>query len=115
MTHARRNPLAALIGLSLAAVASYALAAGEYGDVTYERKAATASAEEVPVAVFPHWIHRMQYKCGACHDELFKMKAGASAPVTMDGMREGQACGVCHNGKKAFESSFDTCGRCHRQ
>ena len=20
-------------------------------------------------AIFPHWIHRMQYKCGACHDE----------------------------------------------
>jgi c(7)-type cytochrome triheme protein len=115
MTLARRNLLAALISMALGAATSYVLAAAEYGDVTYERKATTASAEEVPVAVFPHWIHRMQYKCPACHDALFKMKAGAGEPITMDAIREGRFCGVCHNGRKAFESSFDTCARCHRQ
>jgi c(7)-type cytochrome triheme protein len=40
------------------------------------------------------------------------MKAGANE-VTMDMMQEGKSCGVCHNGKVAFESNFDTCLRCH--
>lgn len=111
MTNLRRH-----LALALLVLAHWTPAfAAEYGDVTFERKATTATAEEVPVAVFPHWIHRMQYKCAACHDGLFKMKAGASEPVTMDAIREGQACGVCHNGKRAFESNFDTCPRCHRQ
>lgn len=108
----RRHVLVAmLLGAQAALLPAHA---AEYGDVAFERKAPT-SKEEVPVAVFPHWIHRMQYKCAACHDALFKMKAGASEPVTMDAIREGQSCGVCHNGKKAFESTLDTCDRCHRQ
>ena len=115
MTLTRRNLLVPLIGVLFGAAASYVVAAAEYGDVTFERRAPTASADEVPVAVFPHWVHRMQYKCGACHDALFKMKAGAGEPILMDAIREGQSCGVCHNGKRAFESSFETCDRCHRQ
>ena len=99
----------------LAGAVNLSTFAAEYGDVTFERRATTASADEVPVAVFPHWVHRMQYKCKACHDALFKMKAGAGEPILMDAIREGQHCGVCHNGRKAFESSFDTCDRCHRQ
>jgi c(7)-type cytochrome triheme protein len=82
----------------------------EYGDIKFERK--VAGMEDVPPAIFPHWIHRMQYKCGACHDSLFKMKAGSSA-ITMDDMQAGQNCGTCHNSKVAFESNFDTCPRCH--
>jgi c(7)-type cytochrome triheme protein len=85
----------------------------EVGDVVMKR--GVAEGDEVPVSYFPHWIHRMQYKCSACHDELFKMKAGAAANITMDSFLEGKACGACHDGKKAFESNFDTCPRCHRQ
>lgn len=85
--------------------------AAQYGDITFERKA--AGMDDIPPAIFPHWIHRMQFKCAACHDELFKMKAGANL-VTMDEMREGHWCGACHNGKVAFETSnFDSCPRCH--
>jgi c(7)-type cytochrome triheme protein len=84
--------------------------AAEYGDVTMERKA--KGVDDVPAAVFPHWIHRMQFKCSACHEELFKMKAGANE-ITMDMLQAGKACGSCHNGKAAFESNFDTCPRCH--
>ena len=113
MTRLGRYLLPALLLIEL--VALLPAYAAEYGDVAFERKATTASAEEVPVAVFPHWIHRMQYKCPACHDALFKMKAGGGEPITMDAIREGKFCGACHNGKRAFESSFDTCGRCHRQ
>jgi c(7)-type cytochrome triheme protein len=86
---------------------------GEVGDVAMRRAAQTEP--DTPVSYFPHWIHRMQFKCGACHDELFKMKAGAADNITMDSFLEGKACGACHDGKKAFESNFDTCPRCHRQ
>jgi c(7)-type cytochrome triheme protein len=95
-----------------AAVAWSACHAAEVGDIQYKRK--TAGSDDIPPAVFPHWVHRMQYKCGACHDEPFKMKAGANE-VTMDMMQAGQSCGICHNGKVAFESNFDTCLRCHNK
>ena len=96
--------------LLTAALAWTACFAAEYGDIQYKRKA--EGTDDIPPAIFPHWIHRMQYKCGACHDEPFKMKAGANE-VTMDMMAAGQSCGICHNGKVAFESNFDTCLRCH--
>jgi c(7)-type cytochrome triheme protein len=114
MTRLRRHWIVALLTVACGALPTAAIFAGEYGDIAFQRKAA-GGGEDIPVAVFPHWIHRMQYKCAACHDALFKMKAGASETVTMDAIREGQSCGVCHNGKKAFESNFDTCPRCHRQ
>ena len=98
--------------LLVAAIAWTACHAAEVGDIPYKRKA--AGMDDIPPAVFPHWVHRIQYKCGACHDEPFKMKAGANE-VTMDMMQEGKSCGVCHNGKVAFESNFDTCPRCHRE
>jgi c(7)-type cytochrome triheme protein len=86
--------------------------AAELGDIAFERP--SGAANDIERAIFPHWIHRMQYKCAACHDDLFKMKAGAN-PVTMDEMAQGHWCGACHNGKTAFGSTFDTCQRCHRQ
>jgi len=84
--------------------------AAEYGDVVIERKA--KGMDDIPSAVFPHWIHRMQFKCSACHEETFKMKAGADE-ITMELIQSGKSCGQCHNGKAAFESNFDTCPRCH--
>ena len=104
--------LAAL--LLVATVAWPVCEAAEYGDIPFTRKA-QEGMDDVPPAVFPHWIHRMQYKCGACHDAPFKMKAGANSTdvPTMDLIQEGKSCGICHNGKVAFESNFDTCLRCH--
>ena len=100
--------LVLLVFLMLAAL-SVSIAA-EYGDVAFERKA--KGMEDIPPAVFPHWIHRMQYKCSACHEEVFKMKANADE-ITMEMIKSGKSCGLCHNGKAAFESNFDTCPRCH--
>ena len=96
--------IVAVVVLSLAAVA------GDYGDTRFERKA--AGMDDLPSAVFPHWIHRMQYKCSACHDKLFKMKAGANL-VNMDELQAGKWCGVCHDGKTAFISDLNSCTRCH--
>ncbi len=81
------------------------------GDIVFQRPPGTE--QPTPVAVFPHWIHRIQFKCYVCHDAIFKMKAGAN-PITMDAISGGEYCGTCHNGKIAFQVNFDTCPRCHR-
>lgn len=54
--------------------------------------------------------------CTSCHPKAFRiLAAGTTAdgkPITHDAMAKGQACGMCHNGKKAF--GFDDCTLCHR-
>ena len=105
------NRRTGLVVVSLAALISLA-AMAEPGDITFKRQA--AGMDDVPPAVFPHWIHRMQYKCQACHDTPFKMKAGENL-VTMDEIQAGQWCGACHDGKAAFISNLSTCNRCHRE
>lgn len=82
------------------------------GDIVFQRKG--GGERELPPAVFPHWVHRIRFKCYVCHDAIFKMKAGANR-VTMDAIQEGKFCGVCHDGKTAFSVSFETCSRCHRE
>jgi c(7)-type cytochrome triheme protein len=99
-----------LLAILAAAFLLWPAFGAEYGDIRFERK--SQAADDVPTAIFPHWIHRMQYKCGACHEELFKMKAGANE-ITMDLIQARKSCGQCHDGKAAFESNFDTCPRCH--
>lgn len=84
----------------------------EPGDITFVRQA--AGMDDVPPAVFPHWVHRMAYKCQACHETPFKMKAGENL-VTMDEIQDGQWCGACHDGKTAFISNLSTCARCHKE
>ena len=82
------------------------------GDIVFQRKGGEAG--EAPPALFPHWVHRLRFKCYVCHDAIFQMKVGVN-PVTMDAIREGKFCGTCHDGKTAFTVSFETCGRCHRE
>jgi c(7)-type cytochrome triheme protein len=83
------------------------------GDIQYERiESGEGDMSAFAPAIFPHWIHRINYRCDACHDSLFKMKLGAT-PVTMDLMKEGKVCGACHDGKLAFSSGFENCNRCH--
>jgi c(7)-type cytochrome triheme protein len=79
------------------------------GDVVFKRKGGNSGT---PVAVFPHWIHRIRYKCYVCHPDPFEMKAGANE-VTMEAIMAGKSCGMCHNGKIAWGATFDTCSRCH--
>lgn len=83
------------------------------GDILFERETDDASElETFPPAVFPHWIHRINYRCDACHDDLFEMKRGTT-PITMEMIKKGEVCGACHNGKLAFLPSFENCNRCH--
>ena len=67
--------------------------------------------QELPGAVFPHWFHRIRFRCKVCHDELgFKMRAGAN-DVQMVDIANGKFCGMCHNGQVAWGA--DRCDLCH--
>jgi c(7)-type cytochrome triheme protein len=52
-------------------------------------------------------------KCKDCHnDGMFpKMKQG-TVKITMSEIYAGKLCGVCHNGKRAFDAQSN-CNRCH--
>lgn len=82
----------------------------ERGDITMFRGKDEGS--EYPPATFPHAVHRYQYKCYVCHDDIFKMKKG-TAKMTMDDISDGKFCGICHNETIAFGSTFESCERCH--
>ena len=103
---------AALSALLLVSLLVAGTVQGEVGDIAFTRK--TPGADDVPTATFPHFVHRMQFKCHVCHEDIFVMKAGANT-IIMDAFEEGKSCGVCHNGKTAFQATFNTCPRCHLQ
>jgi c(7)-type cytochrome triheme protein len=86
-------------------------AAGEYGDIKFTRK--EKGTDEIPTAVFPHYLHRMQFRCYVCHEDIFQMQAGANA-ITMEAIQAGKFCGRCHDGKTSFQATFEACPRCHR-
>ncbi len=53
--------------------------------------------------------------CADCHDKLFQTRKGA-AVMRMKNINEGQFCGKCHNGKKAFNANDpNNCSKCHRR
>ena len=80
----------------------------EYGDVILNRYAEKSDMRPV---VFPHWFHRIRFRCKVCHHELgFEMRAGAN-DVTMDDIIDGRYCGMCHNGDVAW--SVENCDLCH--
>jgi c(7)-type cytochrome triheme protein len=107
----RRLPIIlAAAGLLLAT--SVGLGAGVEGDIRFQRKGDVAA--EMPPALFPHWVHRIRFRCYVCHESIFTMKAGAN-DVSMDVIGQGKFCGACHDGKTAFAVAFETCGRCHRE
>lgn len=76
------------------------------GDIVYPRDVAPGDWAQ---GYFPHWVHRIKYKCYACHDSLYPMGRGPNP--TMAAMARGASCGACHNGKQAF--GVDMCQRCH--
>ena len=82
--------------------------AAEYADVVLDR---ASSRNGMRPVVFPHWFHRIRFRCKVCHSELgFKMRAGANA-IQMNDIIEGRFCGMCHNGRIAWTP--DRCDLCH--
>lgn len=105
-----RHLIRILAALAAAGLLAHGVRA-EYGDIVFKREGPPTG---VPVAVFPHYVHRIQFKCYVCHDEILVMKAGAN-PITMDAINDGKFCGKCHDGKTAFQTTFNTCPRCHKE
>lgn len=93
-----------------AAAVSLPAFSAEYGDVIMNRTAASMEKAGMKPVQFPHWFHRIRYKCKVCHEELFVMAAGANE-VNMRAIMDGKFCGTCHNGKIAWEPIY--CDRCH--
>jgi len=80
----------------------------EYADVVLNKYAESAGMRPV---IYPHWFHRIRFRCKVCHSELgFEMRAGANK-VTMAEIIDGKFCGMCHNGEIAW--SVEYCDRCH--
>lgn len=80
----------------------------EYADVVLNRN---AEKEDMRPVVFPHWFHRIRFRCKVCHGELgFIMRAGANE-INMGAIIDGKYCGMCHNGDIAW--SVDNCDLCH--
>lgn len=80
----------------------------EYGDVVLNRR---SEQEGVRPVVFPHWFHRIRFRCKVCHSELgFKMRAGANE-VLMADIIDGKFCGMCHNNNIAWGA--ERCDLCH--
>ncbi len=80
----------------------------EYADVVINRQAEKNGMRPV---VFPHWFHRIRFRCRVCHLELqFKMRV-ASNIITMGDIIDGKFCGACHNGEIAW--SVENCDLCH--
>ena len=105
----RASPWLFVLALVVALAAALPLPVqAEYGDVVLDHTSTKAGVRPV---VFPHWFHRIRFRCKVCHSELgFKMRAGANR-VLMDDIINGKFCGMCHNGQIAW--SPDRCDLCH--
>lgn len=80
----------------------------EYGDIVINNYSDDA---EMRPAVFPHWFHRIRFRCKVCHSDLgFKLEAGGNE-INMLKIIDGQFCGACHNGQVAW--SVENCDLCH--
>lgn len=80
---------------------------GYYGDMVLNSK---AEERGMPPVVFPHWVHRAEFKCKVCHPRIFEMKSGSN-DINMKKIVDGQFCGRCHNGETAWKPV--QCARCH--
>ncbi len=70
-------------------------------------------------APFSHKFHVTEKKlqCPDCHTKIFQMKKMAAASqMKMKALNEGEFCGKCHDGTKAFATKdAKSCNRCHRK
>ena len=80
----------------------------EYGDVVINNY---SDAAEMRPVVFPHWFHRVRFRCKVCHADLgFKFEAGGN-DINMLKIIDGEYCGACHDGDIAW--SVENCDLCH--
>jgi c(7)-type cytochrome triheme protein len=104
--HLWRGLAALMLGVLLGGVTPDVRA--EYGDVVINNYSDAAGMRPV---VFPHWFHRIRFRCKVCHADLgFKFKAGGNE-INMVKVIDGQFCGACHNGDVAW--NVENCNMCH--
>lgn len=72
-------------------------ARAEYADIVLNSKKESFEKAGVKPVLFPHWFHRIRFKCKVCHEEIFILKKGAN-DINMKKIMEGEFCGKCHNG-----------------
>ena len=83
-------------------------AQAEYADVVLNEYSEDAGMRPV---VFPHWFHRIRFRCKVCHGDLgFEFKAGGN-DINMVKIIDGQYCSACHDGDVAW--SIENCELCH--
>lgn len=82
----------------------------EYADIVLNSKSESMKKASVNPVVFPHWFHRIRFKCKVCHEDIFILKKGAN-DINMAAIMNGEFCGKCHNGLVAWEPLY--CERCH--
>lgn len=83
-------------------------AGAEYGDVVINKYSDKVGMRPV---VFPHWFHRIRFRCKVCHADLgFKFQAGGN-DINMLKIIDGEFCGACHDGELAW--SVENCDLCH--
>ena len=93
---------------TLSITVSIPLGHAEYGDVVINNYSDEAGMRPV---VFPHWFHRIRFRCKVCHADLgFKFEAGGNE-INMLKIIDGEYCGACHNGDIAW--SVENCDLCH--
>lgn len=104
---ARRLMLLVVLA-GVVSLASGREAVAEYADVVLNR---LSEQNDVRPVIFPHWFHRIRFRCKVCHSEFgFEMRAGANE-ITMGKIIDGQYCGLCHNDEVAW--GVDNCNLCH--
>ncbi len=93
----------------ITAMDSQAFSRDDGGDIHYT----------MPVmgVIFSHAVHVDDngIDCESCHDVPFEMEALAAQSdpnFTMQGLADGEYCGMCHDGGMAF-SSETRCASCH--
>ena len=97
------------------AIAETAVPAAEkvelvYGDIVMTETLEGMKEGEVEAVVFPHWFHRIRFRCKACHEDTFKTDKGTNNN-DMDAISAGESCGVCHDGSVAWDPL--ECDSCH--
>ena len=96
------------LALLLAAVFLSPPVEAEYADVVINNYSDEAGMRPV---VFPHWFHRIRFRCKVCHADLgFKFQAGGNE-INMLKIIDGEYCGACHNGDIAW--SIENCDLGH--
>ncbi|MBF0610683.1 MAG: hypothetical protein G8345_16055 [Magnetococcales bacterium] len=100
--------LAGLALLTAIVVSGPEPALAEYADVVINNHSDGAGMRP---AIFPHWFHRIRFRCKVCHADLgFKFQAGGNN-ISMLKIIDGEFCGACHNGNIAW--SVENCNLCH--